>query len=62
MRSLNIKRELNGYTRKQGVLIGGTVFSLHILNDEVIITDNRDYTKIYSIQTITMYNLCEDEM
>lgn len=59
MRPLNITRELNDHTRKQGVLIGGTVFALHLLNDEVIITDNRDYTKIYSIQTITMYNLCE---
>lgn len=62
MKELAIKRNLNEETRKQGVwmpLAGKIeVFSLHITeDDEVIITDNHDYTKIYSIQSLDFYNM-----
>ena len=52
MKDLAIKRELSEETRKQGVVIGGEVYSLHITNDELIITDFSDYTKIYEIQSL----------
>ena len=55
----NVIKNLNEGTRKQGVLIGGKVYSLHITDDEVIITDNKDYTQIYSIQTKEMFALLE---
>ncbi len=55
MKELAIKRELNENTRKQGVVIGGEVYSLHITNDEMIITDFSDYTKIYEIQSLEFY-------
>lgn len=63
MKDLPIKRILTDETRMQGVLIGGEVYSLHIKGDEVIITDHTDYTKIYSIQSLGMYQRIEiDDM
>ena len=60
MKSLaDITRSLNEKTRRQGILIGGKVYSLHVTDDEVIITDNKDYTQIYSIQTKEMFALLE---
>ena len=61
MKDLAIKRELDEETRKQGIIIRGTdeVYSLHIKNGEVIITDNSDYTKIYSVQSLDFFNLIE---
>ena len=56
MKELAIKRELNENTRKQGVVIGEEVYSLHITDNEVIITDFQDYTKIYEIQSLEFYN------
>lgn len=57
MKELAIKRELNDDTRKQGVLINGIVYSLHITDhDEVIVTDNEDYSKIYAILSLDFYN------
>lgn len=56
MKELAIKRELNENTRKQGVVIGGEVYSLHITDNEVIITDFHDYIKIYEIQSFEFYN------
>ena len=58
---LSVSRNLDETTRKQGVLIGGKVYSLHIADNEVIVTDNKDYSKIYSIQNIGFYNLLEKE-
>lgn len=56
MQELPIKRELDEDTRKQGLLIGGIVYSLHITaKNEVIITDNDDYSKIYSIQSFDFF-------
>ena len=54
IKDLPIKRELNEDTRKQGVCMpNGEVYSLHIThNNEVIITDFYDYSKIYSIQDL----------
>ena len=51
----NVTRELDDDTRKQGIYIAGEVYSLHIANGEVIVTDNNDYTKIYSIQSIDFF-------
>ena len=48
MQELSIRRVLTDETRKQGILLAGEVYSLHITQQhEVIITDNSDYTKIY---------------
>ena len=57
----NVTRELDDDTRKQGIYIAGEVYSLHIANGEVIVTDNDDYTKIYSIQSIDFFNMLERE-
>ena len=63
MKELAIKRELNEDTRKQGVLIGGKVYSLHITsNSEVVITDNEDYSKIYSIQSFDFYMILNEQL
>ena len=64
MKELAIKRHLDDDTRKQAVWLAVDgkveVFSLHITEkDEVIITDNKDYTKIYSVQHLEFYNLLE---
>ena len=57
MRELAINRALDDETRKQGLLMrSGEVYSLHIKNGEVIITDNSDYTKIYAIYSLDFFN------
>ena len=57
MKELAIKRNLDEETRKQGVVGGGEVYSLHITdNDEVIITAFDDYTKIYCVYSLDYYN------
>lgn len=66
MNELAIRRALNESTRKQGIYVGqpgkGKVYSLHITkNREVIITDNSDYSKIYSVQSLDFFNLLERE-
>lgn len=67
MNELAIRRALNESTRKQGIMVGlpgqgGKVYSLHITkNREVIITDNSDYSKIYSVQSLDFFNLLERE-
>ena len=56
MKELPIRRVLNEDTRKQGVIINGIVYSLHITaENEVVITDNDDYSKIYSIQSFDFF-------
>ena len=60
MKELTIIRELNEDTRKQDIWMridGKTMlFTLHITgNDEVIVTDSRDFTKIYSVQSLDFY-------
>ena len=59
MKELAIQRHLDEETRKQGVVIHGEVYSLHITENEVIITDFFDYTKIYSIQSLDFYHELE---
>lgn len=66
MKELAIKRNLSEETRKQGIWLrtdeGVKVFSLHITEkDEVIISDNSDYSKIYSVQSLDFYNLLESQ-
>lgn len=67
MKDLPINRNLDEETRKQGVwlIVDGNVeiFSLHITeHNEVIITDNNDYTKIYSVMSLDYYNLLERQI
>lgn len=61
MKDLAINRYLNEDTRKQGIVINGVVYSLHIThNNEVIITDNHDYTIIYQVTSLDFWrNCCE---
>lgn len=62
MSELAIKRALNENTRKQGILIDRVLYSLHITkNREVIITDNRDYGKVYAVMSLDFYNRMERE-
>lgn len=57
MTQLSVKRALNENTRKQGILIDRVVYSLHITkNREAIITDNRDYSKVYAVMSLDFYN------
>ena len=57
MQDLAIKRNLDESTRKQGVIYrDGEVYSLHITDREVIITDFYDYTRIYCIYSLEFYN------
>lgn len=60
MKDLAIKRELSENTREQGVWVqtrnGIEVYSLHIKDGEVIITDNSDPTKIYAVYSLDYYN------
>ena len=56
MKELAINRHLDEDTRKQGILINGVVYSLHITNNEVIITDNHDYTIIYQVTSLDFWN------
>ena len=64
MQGLNIQRKLNEETRKQGVWARENgdivVRSLHILDSEVIITDNSDYTKIYAIYSLDYFNAIDE--
>lgn len=58
MRELSIRRALTDETRKQGILLIGEVYSLHITQQhEVIITDNSDYTKIYAVMSLEFANV-----
>lgn len=58
MQGLAIKRELNEETRKEGVLCCGQVYSLHLTeHGEAIITDNRDFNKIYAVYSIEFFNM-----
>ena len=64
MKELAIHRCLSDDTEKQSIWmpVNGKieVFALHITdNDEVIITDHSDYTKIYSIQSLDFYHELE---
>lgn len=62
MKELSIRRNLTDSTRKQGVWVRNAdgdiaVYSLHIThNKEVIITDNKDYSKIYAIYSLDFFN------
>ena len=59
---INVKRALNETTRKQDILVSGVVYSLHITkNREVLVTDNRDYGKVYALMSLDFYNQMERE-
>ncbi len=58
---LAIKRALNETTRKENVRIGGKGYSMHITkNREAIITDILDYTKVYAVISLDLYNAMTD--
>lgn len=57
MNELAIRRALNDSTRKQGITVNGEVYSLHITkNREAIVTDNKDYSKVYAVLSLDFYN------
>lgn len=56
MKELRFLPKLDESTRKQGMYINGVVYSLHITEDYVFLTDNKDYTKIYQMTTIDFWN------
>ena len=50
IKELAINRALDEDTRLQEILVNGEVFSLHKSHDdEIIVTDTYDYTKIYAV-------------
>ena len=55
IQSLSLKRSLDEDTRKTDITINGKLYSLHIANGEVIITDHNDYSKIFSVQSVEFY-------
>ena len=60
MKDLAINRLLDETTRKQGVVIDGKVYSLHITNDEVVVTDNYDYSKIYQVTSLEFWKSLDE--
>lgn len=67
MIELAIKRALNESTRKQGIYVGkpgqGKVYSLHITkNREAIITDDKDYSRVYAVLSLDFYNQVKREV
>lgn len=64
MKELAIIRSLSDDTQKQSIWMPANgkieVFAMHITdNDEVIVTDHSDYTKIYSVQSLDFFNALE---
>lgn len=50
MQELSIIRNLDEDTRLQEICVSGKVYSLHLShNNEVVITDTYDYSKIYAV-------------
>lgn len=67
MEELSIRRNLTDATRKQAVWMrnghgGVDVYSLHIARGkEVIITDSKDYSKIYAVYSLDFFNSCSPD-
>lgn len=60
MTELAIKRALNDNTLKRGLIIDGKVYALHITrNREVLITDSTDYSKVYAVLSLELFNVIE---
>ena len=56
--AIYLNEPLTDDTRKQGIVIYGKVYSMHILSsNKVVITDNSDYTKIHAVMTLDFYNI-----
>lgn len=50
MKELSIMRNLDEDTRLQEIVVNGKVYSLHQShNNEIIVTDTYDYSKIYAV-------------
>lgn len=56
MKDLAINRHLDNNTRQRDILVNGVVYSLHITNNEVIITENSDYSVIYQVTSLEFWN------
>lgn len=62
MTELAIKRALDESTRLETVRIGLRYYSVHITtNSEVIITDRRDFSRIYAVLSLDLYNAMTDD-
>lgn len=48
-------RHLDESTRKETVIYNDKAYAMHILDDEVIITDSKDFFKIYAIYSKDFY-------
>ena len=60
MTELAVKRALNDNTLKRGLIIDGKVYALHITrNREVLITDSTDYSKVYAVLSLELFNIIE---
>ena len=63
MIELAIRRALNENTRKEGVLVWNEIYALHITkNREAIVTDNKDYSKVYAVVSLDFYNLLSKQL
>lgn len=62
MTELAIKRALDESTRLEAVKIGESYFCTHITtNREVIITDRLDFSRIYAVISLDLYNVMTDD-
>lgn len=55
MKDLAINRDLNAGTIHQVITIHETYYALHTTKDEVIITDAKDFSKIYAVSSMEFY-------
>ena len=63
MIELAIKRALNESTRKEYQVHDGKMFALHITkNREAIITDDKDYSRVYAVLSLDFYNQVKREV
>lgn len=60
IKPLDETRPLNNLTRKTNISIKGIPFALHKLENEVIITDYRNFAKIYSIESSDFLELTNE--
>ena len=63
MKELPITRNLDEDTRLQEICVSGKVYSLHLShNNEVVVTDTDDYSKIYAVYSREFWDSLGDGM
>lgn len=53
---LSIKRVLDAGTKKEEVVIGGTPYAIHMRQEEVILTDAKDFEKVVAVLAADFYD------